>query len=137
MPLTKEEAFGAFIDVDGTRTELDGEACAYLRAQLRVYEDGKARLDGHDPLLTTGQAAAELGVSRRTLTRMLDRGDLPCERYGNGHRRLRMSDVLRYKAAERERRHEAIEEMRRISYETGMDDLDVIEGYLKQFTEDA
>lgn len=102
-----------------------------------MYEGGRARLDGHDPLLTTGQAAAELGVSRRTLTRMLDRGDLPCERYGSGHRRLRMSDVLRYKAAERERRHEAIEEMRRISYETGMDDLDVIEGYLKQFTEEA
>ena len=115
MPLTKEEAFGAFIDVDGTRTELDGEACAYLRAQLRVYEGGRAHLDGHGPLLT----------------------NLPCERYGNGHRRLRMSDVLRYKAAERERSHEAIEEMRRISNETGMDDLDVIEGYLKQFTEEA
>ena len=133
MPLTKEEAFGAFIDVDGTRTELDGEACAYLRAQLRVYEGGKARLDGHDPLLTTGQAAAELGVSRRTLTRMLDRGDLPCERYGNGHRRLRMSDVLRYKAAERERRKRAYEELNELYFDRGMEDLDDVETYLSQF----
>ena len=133
MPLTKEEAFGAFIDVDGTRTELDGEACAYLHAQLRVYEGGKARLDGHDPLLTTGQAAAELGVSRRTLTRMLDRGDLPCERYGNGHRRLRMSDVLRYKAAERERRKRAYEELNELYFDRGMEDLDDVETYLSQF----
>ena len=133
MPLTKDEAVGAFIDVDGTRTELDGEACAYLRAQLRVYEGGKARLDGHDPLLTTGQAAAELGVSRRTLTRMLDRGDLPCERYGNGHRRLRMSDVLRYKAAERERRKRAYEELNELYFDRGMEDLDDVETYLSQF----
>lgn len=133
MPLTKEEAFGAFIDVDGTRTELDSEACAYLRAQLRVYEGGKVRLDGHDPMLTTGQAAEELGVSRRTLTRMLDGGDLPCERYGNGHRRLHISDVLRFKAAERERRKRAYEELNELYFDRGMEDLDDVETYLSQF----
>ena len=49
--------------------------------------------------LTTGQAAEMLGVSRRTLTRMLDRGEIPCERMGkNHHRSVMLADVLDFKA---------------------------------------
>ena len=44
-----------------------------------------------------------------------------------------MSDVLRYRDAESARRKEALENLREISYKGGLDDLDMIEGYLAQF----
>ena len=132
MLLVKEESCGAFIDIDGTRTELDHDACAYLRSQLRVYEGGRNR-GNTDPLLTTGQAASELGVSRRTLTRMLDRGDIPCERYGNGHRKLRLSDVLHFRETERERRRQAYEELNELYYDCDQEDLEDVEAFLGQF----
>jgi len=131
-PLLKDEAYGMFVDIDGTRTELDKAACEAVRSTLKVIAGGKLA-GGSDPWLTTGQAAEELGVSRRTLTRILDRGEIPYERYGTGHRRLRMSDVLRYRDAESARRKEALENLREISYKGGLDDLDMIEGYLAQF----
>lgn len=53
----------------------------------------------YDSRLTTGQAAELLGVSRRTLTRMLDRGEIPCERMGkNHHRTVKLADILDFKA---------------------------------------
>lgn len=49
--------------------------------------------DGDDPLLTTGQAARMLGVSRQHLVDLCNRGHLPFESPGT-HRRLRRSDVV-------------------------------------------
>lgn len=131
-PLLKDEAYGMFVDIDGTRTELDKAACEAVRSTLKVIAGGKLA-GGSDPWLTTGQAAEELGVSRRTLTRILDRGEIPYERYGTGHRRLRMSDVLRYRDAESVRRKEAYAELNETYFDNGMDDLDAIEEYLSQF----
>ena len=129
MPLPKEEVYGYLESIDGERIELDRSDYDDLRSRLRVIAGGS----GRDPWLTTGQAAEELGVSRRTLTRMLDRGEIRYERYGTGHRRLRMSDVLRYKTAEEARRKNAYEELNELYFDRGMDDLDDIEAYLAQF----
>lgn len=51
----------------------------------------------------------------------------------HGRCRTRTPDAVRYIDAKKERRHQALEEMRRISYETGMDDLDFADEYLSQF----
>ncbi len=45
-----------------------------------------------DELLSTGEAAALLGVTSRTVARMVDRGDLPGYRIGR-HRRVRRSAI--------------------------------------------
>lgn len=61
---------------------------------------------------------------------------MPCERQGKGHRRMRMSDVMRCKQ-ESGGRIEALSEMRRYAYEGGSDDLVKTEAYLAQFDEEA
>lgn len=131
MPLLKEEAYAMLIEHDGTRTELDQAAYEAVRATLEVLRGGKGQTDGVDPWLTTGQAAEMLGISRRTLTRMLDAGKIPYERHGTGHRRLRTSDVIRYKE-ESLRRKTVLGDMREHSFEGGLDDLDAIASYLEQ-----
>ncbi len=57
-----------------------------------VYEEA-VRGDS-DELLTTGEAASLLGVSRQQVVNMAERGDLPYEMSGT-HRRIRRSDVER------------------------------------------
>jgi len=54
-------------------------------------------------MLTTQQAADLLGVSRPTVVRLTDAGELASERHGN-RRRIRLGDVLEYR--ERRRRHQ-------------------------------
>lgn len=85
------------IGPDGERRQLTGEQYRACCDFLWPEEGIAAEYDGKR--LTTGQAAKLLGISRRTLTRMLDRGEIPCERMGkNHHRTLKVADVLDFKA---------------------------------------
>lgn len=63
-----------------------------------------------DTELTTGQAADMLGVSRPYLIARLEAGDLPFRKVGR-HRRIRMDDVLSYKATMQVERKAALSEM--------------------------
>lgn len=59
--------------------------------------------------LTTQQAADLLNVSRQYLIRLLDDNELPFTRTGGKHRRLRIEDVLDYKAKRDRDRHETLD----------------------------
>jgi excisionase family DNA binding protein len=48
-----------------------------------------------DDLLTTGEAAREVGVSRATVARWVRLGLLPARRLPSGHARVRRGDVHR------------------------------------------
>lgn len=52
--------------------------------------------------LTTQQAADLLGISRPTLVKVIESGELPCERISN-RRMVALEDVLAYQRARRER----------------------------------
>lgn len=75
---------------------------AALGHEIEVFANEEA-----GELITTGQAAEILGVSRRTVARMIDRGELPAERQGEGHHRyLRLSDVVKRRNTIENRRRE-------------------------------
>ena len=87
-------------------------------------EPGEAG-EGPGRLLTTGEGAALLGVSQKTFARIVDRGDIPCVRYGQrGRRRVREDDVRAYLASSRRDMRRGVREAVRIAEEAGLYDID-------------
>lgn len=72
-------------------------------------------------LLTTGQAAELLGVSRPTVVKLVDRGVLPAARIGT-HRRLRSADVLMHMERMQVHRRAALDEIAALSQDLGLYD---------------
>lgn len=70
-------------------------------------------------MLTTQEAADFLGISRPTLVRVLERGDLPFEKPGR-HRYVRLVDLMDYQRSERETRRAALTQMMREAEELGL-----------------
>ena len=60
--------------------------------------------------LTTTEAGDFLGVSRQYLTRLIDSGEIPCDRIGR-HRRLKLKDVLEYQARRSQKRQAILARM--------------------------
>lgn len=58
-------------------------------------------LDVASPMLTKEQVAAYLAVSKRTLDRLIQSGEIPAYRIG-GHRRFRREDVDSYVSSRKE-----------------------------------
>ncbi len=64
----------------------------------------------HNLSLSTQEAADLLGVSRMTVVRLLEAGQIPFDRPGR-HRRIRMVDVLDYRHRQRRRAEQALADM--------------------------
>ncbi len=77
------------------------------------------------PEVTTTQAASLLGVSRPHVTKLVDTGRLPARMAGS-HRRIRLVDLVRYKA-ERDRRRELVDEVVDMSQELNLYELQAAE----------
>jgi excisionase family DNA binding protein len=90
VPATALAAFGRLVDV------------------LEVNAD--AVVLPADATISTQQAAALLGVSRMTVVRLIDRGDLTAEG-GAVHRRISASELARYQTESSRRRGSAIADL--------------------------
>ena len=112
--------------MDGTRIPLTPDDYRRVREFL-LAEPERAVAD--DERIT----ARILGVSQRTLTRMLDAGMIPYTRMGErSYRFLRLSDVTDYKRRRDEATSKALDEMRSIADEDGAYDIDYSD-YLSRF----
>jgi excisionase family DNA binding protein len=103
-----------------------GESIVIPEAVFRVLErvvDVMARGDAITIVpvgreLTTQQAADLINVSRQYLVRLLEEGRIPFTRTGK-HRRLRIEDVLAFKAHRDRERGDALSELTNLSEEFG------------------
>ena len=87
-------------------------------------EPGEAE-ESPERLLTTGEGAALLGVSQKTFARIVDRGDIPCVRFGQrGRRRVREDDVRAYLESSRRDMRRGVREAVQIAEEAGLYDID-------------
>jgi excisionase family DNA binding protein len=92
----QDEAGGALVGPDNTRLPLPAEAYRVLRQVLEAMSKGLAiTVIPQHTMLTTQEAADLLGISRPTLVKLLEAGEIPYESRGR-HRRLLLADVLDY-----------------------------------------
>ncbi|NKY53243.1 helix-turn-helix domain-containing protein [Nocardia vermiculata] len=93
---------------EADRIELPREVHEALVQVVAAMQAGKAvTVAPRSMTLTSQQAADLLGVSRPTVIKLIERGELSAERVGSRHR-LKLDDVLSYQEARKIRQYDAI-----------------------------
>lgn len=105
---------------DGERLDLPPEVFEVLRGIVEAMAAGQAvTIAPVHRRLTTQEAADLLGISRPTLVKLLEAGEIPFEQPGR-HRRVRLADVLAYRKHRSVERRASLDEMVDIAAEGGM-----------------
>lgn len=107
----------------GDHVELPEEVHRVLLQVIEAMQHGLAvTISPQSRTMTTQQVAELLNVSRPTVVKMLDRGDIPFEKV-NTHRRIKLADALAYRERRKAEQYEALAAM----YSTEYDEVDDIE----------
>jgi excisionase family DNA binding protein len=108
---------------DGTRLDLPDEIFEVLRDVVAALAQGMAiTVAPHQTVLSTSEAASLLGVSRPTLVRLLEAGEIPFSQPGR-HRRVRLADLLAYQQRASRGRAVLLDQMVADSEDAGLYDL--------------
>lgn len=111
------------IGPDGSRLPLPVEVFEVLRDVVTALSQGLAiTVAPQHTVLTTSEAANLLGVSRPTLVRMLEAGEIPYDK-PNRHRRVKLADLLAHQERMRRARSAGLDQMVRDGEEGGLYDL--------------
>jgi excisionase family DNA binding protein len=93
------QTFARLIGPDGETVEVPASAFEALRFVVQGMAAGKTMtLMPHGKELTTQEAAEILHVSRPHLIKLLDRNEIAFHRTPGLHRRIRIEDVLEFRA---------------------------------------
>ncbi|WP_229794931.1 helix-turn-helix domain-containing protein [Saccharothrix coeruleofusca] len=104
--------FTAVSDGQGAEVPVPDELSAIIAQVVRAVARGHAvTVSAMPEELTTTAAAKLLGISRPTLMRKINAGEIPSHKVGT-HTRLRTVDVLRERDARRRRQLAAFNELR-------------------------
>lgn len=113
------------IGPDGTQLVLPDEVYTVLRDVAAALSQGLAiSVAPLHAVLTTQQAADMLNISRPTLVRLLEAGEIAYEQHGR-HRRVRLADLLDYQKRSRTERRVALAELTRTAAEDGTADTEI------------
>lgn len=101
----------AIVGAGGDQVILPEPVAQVLREVVSAMAVGQAVTLAHiGTVLTTQQAAEVLGVSRPTVVRLLDSGEIPYTSPGR-HRRVLLADVLAYRERSAVARRKVLDEM--------------------------
>jgi toxin-antitoxin system, antitoxin component, merR family len=124
--LPEEEVAGRFADIVNAASSQEatprlvvgdkaveltpGMADVLVRVAQAMQQGLAVTVAPQNTRLTTQEAADMLGISRSTLVRMLEAGEIPFEKVRR-HRRLYLSDVLEFQKRQRRAADEALSDM--------------------------
>jgi excisionase family DNA binding protein len=101
----------SLVTPDGQTYKLSGELRNVLAHASMALSEGQAvTLEPRRAVLSTQEAADLLGVSRPTVVKLLESGDIEFTKPGR-HRRVHLEDVLAYQQRIRERRRNELSAM--------------------------
>lgn len=107
---------------DGTTVRLPKVAVDGLIEMLDAVAHGEdARVVRTPRELTTQQAASVLNMSRPTVVRLIDEGELPARKVGS-HRRILLTDLLAFRDQIVAERRAVLDQMTRDAEELGLYD---------------
>lgn len=108
------------VDSEGQRTPIPEAMVDVLIQVANALRHGMGvNVSPLNAMLTTQEAADYLGVSRPTLVRILERGEIPMDKPGR-HRYVRLSDLIEFSERRRESAREALAEMVRVGEESDL-----------------
>lgn len=106
---------------EGDQVEIPEMVYRILLQVLEAMKAGKAvTVAPQNMLLTTQQAADLLGVSRPTVVKLVESGQLPADTPGQRRRMIKLDDLLAYRARRREAQYRAL-------LESSVDDFELDE----------
>lgn len=120
----------AMIETEPVKAEspfiLQGNGRTYALDEIafNAAMDAAMAASGYVRIIGTGEAAHILGLSRKTVQRILDDGRIPFRRNGeSGNRMMRESDVIAYRDAMRADRSHSLATLRSMAGDMGLYDL--------------
>lgn len=115
--LTQNSSKAALVDPQGNARPVPDEIFRILDQVTSALAAGEGiTIVPQGATMTTQQAADFLGISRPTLVRLLEAGDITYDKPGR-HRRVRLEDLVAYQVNFRAERRAALRELQRASLE--------------------
>ena len=111
--LTQSSSKAALVDPEGAARPIPDEIFRILEQVANALAAGEGiTIVPQGMTMTTQQAADFLSISRPTLVRLLESGEIPFDKPGR-HRRVRLEDLVEYQARFRAERKAALRDLAR------------------------